>query len=176
VAGPKLETGRLILREMVPEDRDVLFDILGDPWTMRYYPRPFTELEVEAWVARWRQSFERNRYGLWGLVLKESGQLIGDTGLSLQVVDDEPLPEVGWHVHRDFQRQGYATEAARASLDYGFGDLGLSRIISLIRPENEPSWRVAEKLGMRAWKETDHAHLLHRVHVLDRRDWIREPQ
>ena len=156
---------------MTPDDHPALFEILGDSWTMRFYPRAFSKMEVEAWVERWKQSFDRNRFGLWGLELKESGRLAGDTGLSLQIVDGESLPEVGWHVHRDLQRRGYATEAARASLDYGFGHLGLERIISLIRPENEPSWRVAEKLGMRLWKETDHAHLLHRVYLLERQDW-----
>jgi RimJ/RimL family protein N-acetyltransferase len=80
------------------------------------------------------------------------------------------MVEVGWHVHRDHQRQGLATEAARASLRYGFDTLGLGRIISLIRPANEPSWRVAEKLGMSVWKEVDHGHVLHRVYVIDHSD------
>lgn len=81
------------------------------------------------------------------------------------------MVEVGWHVHRDHQRQGLATEAGRASLRYGFDTLALDQVISLIRPENEPSWRVAEKLGMRVWKEVDHGHFLHRVYVIDRADW-----
>src|SRR5207247_2159129 len=131
-------------------------EVLGDPWTMRFYDHPFSRVDVVAWIDRWRFSYRARGFGLWGLVLKESGDLVGDTGLTIQEVEGEELPEVGWHVHRAHQRQGLATEAARASLDYGFGPVGLDRIISLIRPENVPSWRVAEKLGMRIWKETDH--------------------
>lgn len=172
MSGARLETERLFLRPMTPEDLSALQEVLGDPWTMRFYPHPFSESEVEAWIERWQGSFDRNGYGLWGLVLKETGALIGDTGLSLQRVDGEELPEVGWHVHREHQRNGYATEAARASLEHGFGTLGLGRIISLIRPENKPSWRVAEKLAMRRWKMTEHSGLAHRVYVLDRAEWL----
>lgn len=168
---PPAETERLILRELTVDDVEPLLDILGDPWTMRYYHRPFSRDEVLGWVDRWRSSYAENGFGLWGLVLKETGQLVGDTGLSLQDVEGEYFPEVGWHVHKQHQRQGLATEAARASLDYGFGPCGLGRIISLIRPENEPSWRVAEKLGMRVWKETMRTHFLHRVYVLEADGW-----
>lgn len=79
---------------------------------------------------------------------------------------------MGWHVNRQFQRRGLATEAAIAAVGYGFGRLGLDRIISLIRPENEPSWRVAEKLGMRNWKETTRSHFRHRVYVIEREEWV----
>jgi RimJ/RimL family protein N-acetyltransferase len=115
-------------------------------------------------------SYRDNGFGLWALTLKDSGDFVGDTGLTWQDVDGEPVVEVGWHVDRRFQRQGLATEAGRACLDHGFGPLGLDRIISLIRPENEPSWRVAEKLGMGIWKETMRAHFLHRVYLLDPED------
>jgi [ribosomal protein S5]-alanine N-acetyltransferase len=79
---------------------------------------------------------------------------------------------VGWHVHREYQRRGLATEAAIAAVSHGFGPLGLGRIISLIRPENQPSWRVAEKLGMRIWKETVRSQLLHLVYVIEREEWL----
>jgi RimJ/RimL family protein N-acetyltransferase len=164
---PTLETDRLILRELERSDVDPLLEVLGDPWTMRFYPHPFSRDEVVAWVERWRASYATNGFGLMALELKESGRLVGDTGLSLQHVDGEAFPEVGWHVHRSHQRQGLATEGARACLDDGFRSIGLERIISLIRPENVPSWRVAEKLGMRIWKETNHSGLRHRVYVAD---------
>ena len=125
------------------------------------------------WIDRNRQRYREDGFGLWGLVLKETGDLVGDTGLTIQTVDGEDLVEVGWHVHRGMQRRGLATEAGRASVDHGFGALGLDRIISLIRPENVPSWRVAEKLGMTVWKETDRAHYRHRVYLLAREDWGR---
>jgi len=170
VAEPFLETERLILRELTLDDVDSLHEVLGDPWTMRHYHHPFSRQEVVEWIERWMASYRANRFGLWGLVLKETGELVGDTGLTWQEVDGQPLVEVGWHVDKRYQRRGLATEAGRASLEYGFGSLGLDRIISLIRPENEPSSRVAEKLGMRVWKETMRSHYLHRVYLLGRED------
>jgi [ribosomal protein S5]-alanine N-acetyltransferase len=166
-----LETERLTLRELEPDDADALSEVLGDPWTMRYYPHPFSREDVVHWIERWRQSYLDNGFGLWAVVLKQTGELAGDTGLTIQTVDGEDFVEVGWHIHRRIQRQGLATEAGRASVDHGFGPLGRDRIISIIRPENVPSWSVAEKLGMRVWKETDRAHFRHRVYVLERDEW-----
>ena len=168
-----LETPRLSLRELVPEDLTALHAVLGDPESMRYYPHPFSIEETRTWIDRNRQRYREDGFGLWGLVLKETGDLVGDTGLTIQTVDGEDLVEVGWHVHRGMQRHGLATEAGRASVEHGFAVLGLDRIISLIRPENVPSWRVAEKLGMSLWKETDRAHYRHRVYLLTREEWGR---
>ncbi len=166
-----LETERLTLRELEPGDVDALSEVLSDPWTMRYYPHPFSRDDVVAWIERGLASYQANGFWLWAVVMKETDELVGDTGLTLQSVDGEALVEVGWHIHRRLQRQGLATEAGRASVDHGFGTLGLGRIISLIRPENVPSWRVAEKLGMHVWKETDRAHFRHRVYLLEREEW-----
>jgi RimJ/RimL family protein N-acetyltransferase len=168
VAESILETERLTLRELTLDDVEALSRVLTDPWTMRFYHHPFSRDEVVEWIEKWRASYRTNGFGLWALVLKETGEMVGDTGLTIQAVDGEDLVEVGWHVHRRMQRQGLATEAGRACLEHGFGPLGLDRIISLIRPENVPSWRVAEKLGMGVWKETDRAHFRHRVYLLER--------
>ncbi len=167
-----LETERLMMRQLTLDDVDALSEVLSDPWTLRFYHHPFSRDEVVEWIERWQQSYRDNRFGLWGLVLKETGELIGDTGLTWQGVDGQRFVEVGWHVHRAHQRKGYATEAGRASLDYGFGTIGLQQIISLIRPENEPSWRVAEKLGMRIWKDTMRSRFPHRVYLLRREEWV----
>ena len=163
-----LETDRLLLRELVPDDLEPLHEVLGDPETMRYYPHPFSRDETAEWIARNRERYAKDGFGLWAMVLKETGVVVGDAGLTVQEVDGEELVEVGWHVHRGHQGRGLATEAGRASVGHGFREIGLDRIISLIRPENEPSWRVAEKLGMRVWKETDRAGLRHRVYLLRR--------
>ncbi len=171
MAEPFLETERLILRELTLDDVEPLHEVLGDPWTMRYYHHPFSREEVVDWIERWMAAYRDNGFGLWALVLKQTGEFVGGTGLTWQEVDGEPLFEVGWHVHRRLQRRGLATEAGRASVDYGLGSLGLDRVISLIRPENKSSWRVAEKLGMRTWKETLRSHYLHRVYVIERHEW-----
>ncbi len=155
-----LETPRLILREMTPHDAPALYAVLGDEETMRWYPRSFTLAEVEEWIARQIADYPSGA-GLLGLVLRETGQLIGDCGPVWQTVDGPPELEIGYHVHRDRQNQGLATEAARAVRDYAFTTLGCGHVISLIRPENLSSRRVAEKNGLTLnrtvfWRGFDH--------------------
>ena len=163
------------MRELTLGDVDALAEVSSDPWTMRFYPHPFSRDEVVDWIERWQLSYRQNGFGLWGVELRDGGHLVGDTGLTWQDVDGDRLVEVGWHIRRDHQRKGYATEGGRASLAYGFDILGLDRIISLIRPENEPSWRVAEKLGMRGWTETVRSGMVHRVYLLTRGEWRAAP-
>jgi RimJ/RimL family protein N-acetyltransferase len=167
-----LETERLILRELELEDVDDMAEVLSDPWTMRFYPHPFSREEVVAWVERWRSLYGERGFGLWGVVERGQTRLAGDTGLTVQNVDGEEIVEVGWHINRRVQGRGFATEAGRASVAHGF-DIGLDRVIALVRPENVPSWRVAEKLGMRVWKETSHRGIPHRVYLIERDDWLR---
>jgi RimJ/RimL family protein N-acetyltransferase len=167
---PALESERLFLREMIPEDVDALVTVLGDAESMRYYPKPFDREMVEAWVARNRERYAQDGFGLWAMVLKSTGQVIGDCGLVVQEVDGAREVEVGYHVRPDMQNQGLATEAARACMDYGFDRLGLDRIISLIRPENLPSRRVAEKNSLTIEKEVDWKGLRHYVYVARRPD------
>jgi ribosomal-protein-alanine N-acetyltransferase len=160
-----LETPRLILREFVPEDADALERVLSDPDTMRYYPAPLDRAGVEDWIARNLRRYQRDGHGLWAIDLKSSSEMIGDCGLTLQEVDGEPLPEIGYHLRRDAWGHGYATEAARACKDYGFAQLKTDVLISLIRPENLPSRRVAERNGMTIWKETNRIGLRHLVYA-----------
>ena len=94
--------------------------------------------------------------------------LIGDCGLTRQTVDGTDEIEIGYHVRRDLWGQGYAPEAARACQDYGFARLDVDHLISLIRPENLPSRRVAEKTGLTLWKEVMWRDLPHCVYVIRR--------
>ncbi len=156
-----LETPRLVLRTFVPEDVEALARVLSDPETMRYYPAPFDRAGVEEWIARNRQRYETHGHGLWAMVLKSSGELVGDCGLAPQRVGDRDEVEIGYHTRRDLWGQGLATEAARACCNWGFQNLPVDRLISLIRPENIASRRVAEKNGMTVvdqavWKEIPH--------------------
>ena len=144
---PLLETARLRLRELTPVDVPALFAVLGDAETMRYYPQPYSRARVEEGIARQIERYPSGA-GLLGMVLKENGELIGDCGLVWQDVDGVQEPEIGYHVHRSLWGQGMATEAARAVRDYAFATLGCDHVISLIRPENMPSRRVAEKNGL----------------------------
>jgi ribosomal-protein-alanine N-acetyltransferase len=163
-----LETDRLLLREFVPSDVDALAAVISDPETMRFYPAPRDRAGVESWIERNRRRYRDDGHGLWGMVLKSSGEVIGDCGLTRQTVDGEDEIEIGYHVRRDLWGQGLAPEAARACRDYGFARLGAERQISLIRPENLPSRRVAEKVGLSWWKEVMWRDLLHCVYAIRR--------
>ena len=163
-----LETQRLVLREFQHEDLDALAAILCDRETMRYYPVSFDSAAVADWIQRNRTRYANHGHGLWAMILKSTRELIGDCGLVRQSVDAVDEIEIGYHVRRDLWNQGYASEAARACRDYGFANLKVDRLISLIRPENLASRRVAEKNGMTIWKEVTKADLLHYVYAIKR--------
>ena len=165
-----LETPRLSLREFVPEDAVALSLVLSDPETMRFYPAPFDRAGVEDWIERNRLRYASDGVGLWAMVLKSTGELVGDCGIMKQEVDGEPWYEIGYHLRREFWGQGLATEAVQACKAWGFAHLTVDRIISLIRPENLPSRRVAERNGMTVWKEVEWRSLQHCVYSVCRRD------
>jgi len=165
---PALQTQRLTLREFEPEDVGALATILSDRETMRYYPMSFDRAAVVDWIRRNRTRYANDGHGLWAMILNSTGELIGDCGLVRQSVDGADEIEIGYHVRRDLWGHGYATEAARACRDYGFANLKVDRLISLIRPENLASCRVAEKNGMTIWKEVTRANLLHYVYAITR--------
>ena len=156
-----LETARLRLREFAESDVDSLVAVLGDPIAMQYYPAPLDREGVAAWIAQNRARYQRDGYSLWAMLLKNTGDLIGDCGCILQDVEGTNHIEVGYHVRRDLWGKGYATEAAFACMDYAFTRLGAARVISMIRPENLQSRRVPEKNGMTCekvvfWHGYDH--------------------
>jgi len=159
--GVILETARLSLREFTPADVNALEAVLGDPIAMQYYPAAFNRNEVEEWIERNVERYQRDGYGLWAMLLRKTGDLIGDCGCYLREMEGRSSVEIGYHVRRDLWGNGYATEAARACMRYAFDKLGLDRVISLIRPENRQSVRVAEKNGLVCekiifWRGYDH--------------------
>ena len=163
-----LETPRLILREFVPADADALACVISDPETMRFYPVPYDRAGVEEWIARNRRRYAEHGHGLWAMILKSTHELIGDCGLTIQPVESTSEVEIGYHVRRDHWGQGLATEAARACRDYGFGRLPVTRLVSIIRTENIPSRRVAEKNGMTLWREVIRATFPHVVYSIQK--------
>jgi RimJ/RimL family protein N-acetyltransferase len=168
-----LQTARLLLREFTPQDADALALVLSDPQTMRYYPAPYDRAGVEQWIERNRQRYQHDGVGLWAMELtktpgSEFHKTIGDCGIILQEVEGQRLYEIGYHLRRDFWGQGLATEAAIACRDWGFANLKTARLISLIRPENLPSRRVAERTGMTVWKEVNWRGLPHCVYSIEK--------
>jgi RimJ/RimL family protein N-acetyltransferase len=143
------------------QDVEGLLAVLGDPVAMEFYPAALDRQGVEDWVARNMQRYQRDGHGLWAMVLRGSDELIGDCGCIMQEVEGKNEIEVGYHVRRDLWGNGYATEAARTSMEYAFTSLGAARVISMIRPGNKQSRRVAEKNGLTRekiifWRGFDH--------------------
>ena len=163
-----LETERLRLRPMEPGDLDPFHVVVSDPVSMRFYPKPFDREATRAWIERVRRRYEDHGFGLLAVVEKETGEMIGDCGPMLMPVDRDELVELGWHIRRDRQGLGFATEAGAACRDHAWSALGVERLISLIRPENVPSWRVARKLAFRPWRATVRVGMGHVVWTLER--------
>ena len=163
-----LETPRLQLREFCRQDAAALAAVLSDPEAMRFYPEPLDRRAVVEWIDRNRRRYAKDGFGLWAMVLKSSGELIGDCGLVRQSVNGNQEFEIGYHVRRDLWGRGLAPEAARACRDFGFKKLEVERLISLIRPENLPSRRVAEKNGMTVREEILWYGMAHLVYAIER--------
>jgi RimJ/RimL family protein N-acetyltransferase len=107
-----LETSRLQLRELIPEDLDALAKVLSDPITMQFYPAPYDHQGVANWIEGNRRRYQKDGHSLWAMTLKSSGELIGDCGLAMQNVEGQNEIEIGYHVRRDLWGQSLATEAA----------------------------------------------------------------
>ncbi len=93
-----LETKRLFLREMNQDDFDALYAVLADPDIMQHYPYTFDGDKVQNWIERNINRYRENGFGLWAVCLRDSGEMIGDCGLTLQNIDGEILPEIGYHI------------------------------------------------------------------------------
>lgn len=147
-----LETERLVLRKMNEGDLESLGLFLSDKEVMYAYEHAFSSEEVKNWLDRQLERYEKDGFGLWAVVLKESGEMIGDCGLTIQDADGERLLEIGYHLRKKFWHKGYATEAAEACKKYAFETLGAPIVCSIIRDNNFPSRKVAERNGMTVGK------------------------
>jgi RimJ/RimL family protein N-acetyltransferase len=145
----EVETARMCLRMFTLEDFDDLCRIASDPEVIRYIGsgKPLVREEVFYNLTSIINGFRRRGFGRWAVVKKETGALIGYCGLSLG--NEEIGVELAYLLARSEWGKGLATEAARASLRYGFEHLKLDSIAALTRPENLRSRRVMERLGMR---------------------------
>lgn len=140
-------TTRLRFREMTADDLDAMADLLGDPVVMAYYPAPQSRAGSVKWIASNRDRYEQHGHGLW-IIETHDGTFVGDCGITWQSVNDVPVLEIGYHVRRTMQRQGYATEAARACVDVVAREFAPTLLTAIIHPENAASRGVAENLGM----------------------------
>ena len=165
-------THRLILRELTPGDLDALHKVLGDPEISRFYPYDFNRERTETWIARNITRYRTLGFGLWAVILKETGELIGDCGLTLQPIHGEMLPEIGYHIRRDMQKKGYATEGAKATLDYAFRTFDYPAVYCYMKHTNLPSTAVATRIGMTFLEEySDPENTFTRVYGITREEW-----
>lgn len=160
------ETERLFLRKMSMDDVENLQKIFSDPVTMQFYPKTFNIEETRGWIQRVLNNYEQHGAGLWACHLKATGEFVGQCGLFFQPdVDGYAEIEVGYLFVRKFWHKGLATEAAFGTMQFARDKLGYKRLISLIRPENVPSRRVAGRNGLVPEKEVDYKGYKHIVYV-----------
>jgi ribosomal-protein-alanine N-acetyltransferase len=167
-----LETSRLILRPFREDDVDLLAELLANPDFMRFSSGPFSREKTASFLDKvigWQRA---GRPSPFAVTIKPNGTLIGYCGFLHQQVDGSDEVEIGYRLHPEFWNRGLATEAAVAVRDHGFRDLKLSRVISLIHPDNAPSRRVAEKNGMKLEKETTFKGSPVQVFALSQQQWL----
>jgi ribosomal-protein-alanine N-acetyltransferase len=163
-----LETERLSMRPMVLGDLASFYPVVNDPLSMRFYPKPFDREMARTWIERIRERYDRDGFGLLAVVERETGEMIGDCGPMLMETGHGIFVELGWHIRHDRQGLGFAMEAGRACRDHAWGTLEVTRLISIIRPENVPSWSVARGLGFRPWRGDVHAGMAHILWSIER--------
>lgn len=145
-----IETERLIIREMTQSDYGALCGILCDEEVMRAaYESAFTPEEAQSWLNRHLKRYEQYGFGLWAVVLKETNEMIGQCGLTLQHWREEEVLEIGYLFQKAHWHNGYATEAAIACREYAFSVLHADRVYSIIRNTNTAAQSVAVRSGMK---------------------------
>lgn len=143
-----LESERLYLRQMQQTDFTALCKILQDKEVMYAYEHAFDDEEVQEWLDRQIRRYKDYGFGLWAVVLKETDEMIGQCGLTMQECKGEKVVEIGYLFQKTFWHQGYATEAAKACKQYAFEKLDVEEVFSIIRDNNIASQNVAKRNGM----------------------------
>lgn len=168
-----IETARLTLRELTEDDVDALYAILGDPEVMEHYPDVFDKEKVKAWIHRNIERYQIFSFGLWAVTLKETGELIGDCGLTMQLIGEKIKPEIGYHIRKDVQQQGYGSEAAKAVRDWTFEHTPFNIVYSYMKYTNEGSCRTAMAAGMKLVdKFPDAVNEFTKVYAITRDEWL----
>lgn len=163
-----IETERLYLRELTMEDKEEWAKVLSDVESMRFYPHPFSEEEVENWINWNIDNYKKYKHGLWAVILKDGDIFLGDCGITIQNIDGEVVPEMGFHIIKDYCKKGYATEAAIACKKYAFEVLNYEKLYSYTILENIPSQKVAQKVGMKLYKYFEKNNLKQIAQVVNR--------
>ena len=161
---PELRSERLTLRGWTEEDREAFAELNTDPVVMKHFPSTLSREESDAFVDRIEAGFAKHGFGLDAVEVTATGEFIEFTGLSVPRFHaawmdgrpQRPVVEVGWRLRRTAWGQGYASEAARASLDFGFGEMGLRELVSFTTVSNVRSQAVMQRIGMTRLVEYAH--------------------
>jgi len=143
-----VETTRLRLRRMTDEDLPALRGILHDPEAMLAYGGAFSDEESLSWLRRMQERYRDDGFALWAVVLRDSGEMIGQCGITRQRIDDDVVTEVGYLFQRAHWHRGYAVEAAAACRDWAFTTQPIDELYAKVRSTNVASMNVAIRLGM----------------------------
>lgn len=155
-----LTTSRLLLRPWRSEDEEIYFRINQNPQVLEFLPGPLTHEQVRTFMAKQNQQLHEKGYMLWAVEIKDSGKLIGFIGLNhvTMPVHFAPAVEIGWRLDSTYWGQGYATEGAKAALEYAFNHCHLNEIVAFTVPDNYRSRKVTARLGMQEDVDGGFAH------------------
>ena len=145
-----IRTERLILRRWGDDDLEAFAELNADPQVMAHMPALLDRRDSDALATRIREQFEQRGFGLWAVEVPGEAPFIGYVGLSVPrfTAHFTPCVEIGWRLARPHWDRGYATEAARATLAFGFENVGLQEIVSFTVPANVRSIAVMQRIGM----------------------------
>ena len=167
-----IETERLLLREYTHEDFPALFEIFSDPETMRHYPNPFDENRTIDWIEWNLQNYKEYEFGLWAVILKKTDDFIGDCGLTIQNIDGNLLPEIGYHINKKYWQRGFGSEAAKAVRDWAFEHTEYDCLYSYMKYTNIGSYSTAIANGMKKIKEyPDEKNEISYAYAITRKEW-----
>jgi len=148
-----LETDRLYLREIKYSDFVALCKILQDEEVMYAYEHAFSIEESQEWLARQLKRYQDYGFGLWAVILKQTDEMIGQCGLTLQDWGQRQVLEIGYLFQKKYWHNGYATEAVNGCKKYAFEQLDKNEVFSIIRDSNIASQNVAKGNGMKVCGE-----------------------
>lgn len=163
-----LQTIRLLVREMSEVDLPFIASMLAHPEVMTAWERTCDRGEAQEWIERQQDRYARDGFGYWLAIEQQDEKPIGQVGLLSVEVAGRQQVGLGYMIHRSFWKRGYASEGARACVDWGFHHLSCECIIALIRPANTDSIRVAERIGLKRSGSCRHGGFDHEVYEIKR--------
>lgn len=156
---------------MREDDAEALLDIFSDPIAMRYFAVIFDRPRMDEWVRSNLEHEKQYGFSLLSVILKDNGEVIGDCGLETDKIDGRTITGIGFDFRRSYWGKGYATEAALAVLKHAFARFDFDGISAWIDPENAPSQRVAERIGMTVEKYVTRGGKKYALYCIKRKDW-----